>query len=145
MCSSCFCLAKITESREIQAPPLCGVGGGAGTAAGGRGEGVRVPGTAAWPHGRWWGGDGAGQDGASGDPRAAAARLCASNASLILAQFRETAAISALGLCWQPPFLLNFVLNVLPVGKNQRWRSRAKPSPGFSQEKKIKWEACGAG
>lgn len=76
-----------------------------------------------------WDGDGAG-------PVCAIPHLCMSSTSLILFRFHLTEAISEqLWVCG----VFSGILYNFPVGKNQYWRSRAKPASGFLQKNKMKW------
>lgn len=94
-----------------------------------------------------WDGDGAGREGVDEAP-CAITQLCMSSTSLILFRFHLTQAISEhLWVCGFQRRLRSFsgILYNFPVGKNQYWRSRAKPASGFLQKNKIKsrGEVCG--
>lgn len=87
-----------------------------------------------------WDGDGAGREGVEGDP-CAIPHLCMSFTSLILFRFHLTEAISEqLWICG----VFSGILYNFPVGKNQYWRSQAKPASGFLQKNKMKWGVCRA-
>lgn len=93
-----------------------------------------------------WDGDGAEREGVDGDP-CAIAHLCMSTTSPILFRFHLTEAISEqLWVCGCQRRLRRFsgILHNFPVGKNQYWRSRAKPASGFLQKNEMKWGVCGA-